>query len=87
MSQSFAVRYLRLGDARVSEERLQAESEAILRQGLAAQGYTVLSVRTRRSQTTARSKPGKPQQGHFALFCRQVRTLIHAGMTVVEAVE
>lgn len=85
MSQTFAVRYLRLGDDRVSEERLQAETEAGLRQQLAAQGLTVLSVRGASPPTFSRSR--KPQRGRFALFCREVSTLIQAGMTVVEAVD
>lgn len=85
MSQTFAVRYLRLGDDRVSEERLQAETEAGLRQQLAAQGFTVLSVRGASPPTFSRSR--KPQRGRFALFCREVSTLIQAGMTVVEAVD
>lgn len=85
MSQTFAVRYLRLGDARVSEERLQAETEAGLRQQLAAQGLTVLSVRGASAPAFAGSR--KPQRGRFALFCREVSTLIQAGMTVVEAVD
>ena len=85
MSQTFAVRYLRLGDDRVSEERLQAETEAGLRQQLAAQGFTVLSVRGASTPTFSRSR--KPQSGRFALFCREVSTLIQAGMTVVEAVD
>lgn len=85
MSQVFAVRYLRLGDDRVSEERLQAETEAGLRQQLAAQGFTVLSVRGASQPAFSRSR--KPQRGRFALFCREVSTLIQAGMTVVEAVD
>ncbi len=85
MNQTFAVRYLRLGDDRVSEERLQAETEAGLRQQLAAQGFTVLSVRGASPPTFSRSR--KPQRGRFALFCREVSTLIQAGMTVVEAVD
>lgn len=85
MSQVFAVRYLRLGDVRVSEERLQAETEAGLRQQLAAQGFTVLSVRGTTAPPFSRSR--KPQRGRFALFCREVSTLIQAGMTVVEAVD
>lgn len=85
MSQTFAVRYLRLGDDQVSEERLQAETEAGLRQQLAAQGFMVLSVRGASPPAFTRSQ--KPHRGRFALFCREVSTLIQAGMTVVEAVD
>lgn len=87
MSKTFAVRYLRLGDARVSEERLQGETETGLRQHLAAQGYTVLSVRSAGQTSSGLSRDHKPQRGRFALFCREVSTLIQAGMTVVEAVD
>lgn len=87
MSQSFAVRYLRLGDTRVRQERLQADSQASLRQRLTAQGYTVLSVRVDASPLPVRLRSRKRQRGRFALFCREVSTLIQAGMTVVEAVD
>lgn len=84
MSAVFKVRCMRLGDATVSEQTVTAASEAALRQTLAGQGLTVLSVNAGmtngwRSIGVARSR--------YALFCREVSTLIRAGMTVVEAVD
>lgn len=87
MSKIFAVRYLRLGDTQVSEDRLQAESELGLRQQLVGQGFTVLSIRAARHPTRMVSSARKPQRDRFALFCREVSMLIQAGMTVVEAVD
>jgi general secretion pathway protein F len=80
----YHVRSLRLGDAAVNEQLLEAADEASLRTSLQTQGQTVLSVR-------AASRPWSlklPLAGNpFPMFCREIRTLIHAGMTVVEAVD
>ncbi len=81
---SFLVRSVRLGDARVSEQTLKAVSETALRQTLAGQGLTVLSVKAVKSRVAKQAKSGR---GHYALFCREVSTLVQAGMTVVEAVD
>lgn len=80
----YHVRSLRLGDPAVNEQLLEAASEPALRTSLQAQGQTVLSVR-------AASKPWAWRfslaRTPFPMFCREIRTLIHAGMTVVEAVD
>jgi len=81
---TFHVRSVRLGDAAVSEETLQAVSETALRQTLAGQGRTVLSVKATKARSSKAVAGGR---GHYALFCREVGTLIQAGMTVVEAVD
>jgi len=84
MSLTFNVRCVRLGDPAVSEQVLEAASEAALRQSLTGQGLTVLSVKAvRRLARTSTSG----SRGRYALFCREVSTLIQAGMTVVEAVD
>lgn len=83
-SPAFVVRSVRLGDATVSEQTLKAASEAALRQTLAAQGLTVLSVKATKARTPSAVAGGR---GRYALFCREVGTLIQAGMTVVEAVD
>lgn len=87
MSRWFKARYLRLGDPQVTEELLQAASEAALRQTLAAQGFTVLGVSALAGSASPPSIRKGAQRGRFALFCREVSTLIQAGMTVVEAVD
>ncbi|MET1117138.1 MAG: type II secretion system F family protein [Comamonas sp.] len=81
------MRYLRLGDQRVSEERVEAESQECLRLRLMAQGCTVLSMRDAGSPAWVRPSSRKSQRGRFAIFCREVSMLIQAGMTVVEAVD
>ncbi len=75
---------MRIGDAAVNEQLVEAINETILKASLQAQGQTVLSIRPQ-------SKPwslqlSRPRQ-QFSVFCREVRTLIYAGMTVVEAVD
>lgn len=86
MTQWFQARYLRLSDNQVFNERLQSDSEVSLRQALLSQGYAVLSVQQQRPKREWR-KSTKAPRGRFALFCREVSTLIQAGMTVVEAVD
>jgi general secretion pathway protein F len=92
----FRVRYWQVGDAGVSEELLTSADEPSLRADLQARGQTVLSVQASRpaGQTPGKWLAGlagvagvKSQRQAYPLFCREVRTLIHAGMTVVEAVE
>lgn len=90
MTRQYRVRHMRLGDTLVTNESIAATDEPALRAALQARGQTVLSVQ-------ALSKAGgvnlrrlvnlRPQRHPYPLFCREVRTLIQAGMTVVEAVE
>ncbi len=84
MAATFHVRSVRLGEATVWEQTLQADSETALRQTLVAQGLTVLSVKAAKARTSSAAAGGR---GRYALFCREVGTLIQAGMTVVEAVD
>lgn len=83
----YRVRSLRLGDSAVTEQLLTAADEASLRASLQAQGQTVLSVRPASKASAFRQLSFKRAADPFPLFCREVRTLLHAGMTVVEAVE
>lgn len=86
----FRVRSLRLGDAAVRDEVLVAVDEAALRTALQARGLTVLSVHALAPSWSPpwKSRPGlMPGRQAYPLFCREVRTLLSAGMTVVEAVE
>lgn len=80
----YHVRSLRLGDSVVNEQLLESANEQSLRASLQTQGQTVLSIR-------AASRPWSLKfslpRNQFPVFCREVRTLIHAGMTVVEAVD
>lgn len=85
---TFRVRHLQLGDSQVSETDWVADSEASVRQEFQLRGHAVLSMAPVHVQGSAdlafwRREPAPD----FALFCREVRTLLVAGMTVVEAVE
>jgi general secretion pathway protein F len=64
----------------VAEAQLEAASEADARAQLSAQGQVVLSVR---------SAPGPVARPRFdtAWWCRELRTLLKSGMTVVEAID
>lgn len=75
---------MRLGDSLVTESTLESSNEESLRTSLQTQGLTVLSVR---AVSTRWSLKTRLSRNRFPMFCREVRTLIHAGMTVVEAVD
>jgi general secretion pathway protein F len=80
----YTVRSVRLGDSLVNESVYESSNEESLRRSLRAQGLTVLSVR---AVSTRWSFAKGLSRNQFPMFCREVRTLIHAGMTVVEAVD
>jgi len=80
----YRVRSLCLGDSAVSEQLMESSDEQSLRTFLQTQGQTVLSVRPASSRFSF--KPALARH-RFPVFCREVRTLIHAGMTIVEAVD
>lgn len=86
----FRVRFLRLGDTVVRDEVMTAADATSLRTDLQSRGLTVLSIRVLQP---ARGFPWRSRRGQtlvrqaYPLFCREVRTLLSAGMTVVEAVE
>ncbi|RFO98334.1 hypothetical protein DIC66_00045 [Rhodoferax lacus] len=86
----FRVRYLRMGDAVVRDEVLRGTDEAALRARLQQAGQIVLLVQPQRTVASGLwplwRKPGIRREA-YALFCREVRTLLRAGMTVVEAVD
>ena len=88
--QQFRVRHLQVGDAAVRDEILLGSDEASLRILLEQRGQTVLSMQLQ--QTTAKlawpwQRKSVPSREAYGLFCREVRTLLRAGMTVVEAVD
>lgn len=81
MSRIFRVRSVAAGHEAVQEELLEFPDEASLLASLQAQGRIVLAV----ARQPARRGP--TGHGDFALFCRELQTLVVAGMTVVEAVD
>ncbi|HYX65097.1 MAG TPA: type II secretion system F family protein [Burkholderiales bacterium] len=63
----------------------QAADEAAAVRGLEGRGYTVLSVRTKRSLGTPWRRSG--ERFPLALFSQELRALIGAGLPLVEAIE
>lgn len=84
----FKVRFLQGAGNAVCEETIVAADEAQLRAALAQQGRTVLGVTKVHAPWRAHLWAGGARSApNYPLFCREVRTLLQAGMTVVEAVE
>lgn len=71
----------------VHEQLLDADSEQALREQLRSRGRTLLSARQVRFSPQPRARSTQQARRQFPIFCREVRTLITAGMTVVEAVD
>lgn len=88
MTNQYLVRSARPGDVTVTAGMMEASNEAELRSRLQSEGIAVLSIRAKKSAHGAYqgSKSARVRQS-YPVFCREVRTLIHAGMTIVEAVD
>ncbi len=84
---SFDVRLVRRGSTAVEDLRLEASSESELRHRLGGEGAAVISLRP--SRPTPARAPAKGGAGAFDVgwWCRELRTLLLAGMTAVEAIE
>ena len=82
---TFSVRYFDPIRAAVAEERAEAASEAALRAQWAETGRVVLGLRADGKVAKVSNK----QSASFdvAWWCRELATLLKAGMTVVEALE
>jgi general secretion pathway protein F len=80
----FMVRSVRVGEATILQQRLPAADIHVLRQQLQSNGHTVLSIVPVTATVWSFKKKSRYQ---FPLFCKEIRTLIRAGMTVVEAVD
>jgi general secretion pathway protein F len=80
----FVIRSIPLGDTAVVQQQVNAVDSHTLRQQMQAAGHTILSID---SKSTTPLQFGKSKRHDFPLFCKEVRTLIRAGMTVVEAVD
>lgn len=86
----FQVRSIYLGNSTVNDRVLEANDDASLRDLLMAEGQTVLSVRalTKSSSIAGWLSFFKSQKREsYPVFCRELRTLTQAGMSVVEAVD
>ena len=81
----FTIRYFDPTRASVTEERAEAESEESLRAQWLARGRIVLELHAETS--TPRIARVSSAKLHVAWWCRELATLLKAGMTVVEALE
>lgn len=94
--QQFRVRFVRAGDTKVREEFVVQTNADEVHAKLTNDGYTVLSVKAQGQASKlgladffhrrARDRVTLDRQS-YALFCKEIRTLMRAGMTVVEAVD
>lgn len=88
MNSSYTVRLIAKGEAQVSEQRRQATSEAALRAELEAAGARVLRIATEReARGPARAPLRRTGALDVAWWCRELVTLLQAGMTAVEAID
>jgi general secretion pathway protein F len=76
----YLVRSMTPGAAAVAETQIDADSEDDARHRAASQGQLVLSVRASGSGNGA-------NRFDVAWWCREVRTLLRSGMTIVEAID
>jgi general secretion pathway protein F len=81
----FHVRIFDAGNATVREETIEATSEAHVEALVTGTGAVALSVT--RLQVAKPSAGQRSQDLDVAWWCRELRTLLVAGMTVVEAIE
>ena len=85
---SFDVRLLRGGSSAVEDAQFDAASEVELRNRLRASGIVVIGLR-RSPKPAASTRAVQGGSGAFDVgwWCRELRTLLLAGMTAVEAIE
>jgi general secretion pathway protein F len=79
----FRVRIFAPGEAAARDLVIEAQDLAALKVSVQAQGKILLSA----TPVLMRRRANRQQKGRYALFCREVRTLVRAGMTIVEAVD
>ncbi len=76
----YAVRFISPGAAVIAEETVDAASEADLRSQYQAAGRVVLGIKPQRTMRTT-------SRFDVSWWCRELRALLRAGMTAVEAIE
>lgn len=86
MTMLFQVRHVPAGAAAVQVETLEAEDAHALKSRLSASGGVVLDLRPARS-ALGRSLFSAKVHFDVAWWCRELETLLRAGMTAVEAIE
>jgi general secretion pathway protein F len=85
--QPFTVRSVLAGEQTVREQTLWAADVAAARQQLVRQGHVVISCHPQRRLFGLTRLFERSPQTNYAPFCRELRTLLAAGMTAVEAVD
>lgn len=81
----FSIRYFDPSRGSVIQERIAADSVEALRAQMASAGRVVLQLAA--TKTSPWSKLTRRKTFEVAWWCRELRTLLLAGMTVVEAIE
>ena len=87
MSVTYLVRWIPLGHTRVLEEVRDAVSSQILRLELESTGGKVLHVAPLPKSRDIKRLSPRSQDIDVTWWCKELATLLRAGMTVVEAVE
>ena len=87
MPSQFQVRLFDSTLARVREETFEAVSKAALEAQLTASNTVVLSIEPVKSTARIMPTAGRGDSLDISWWCRELRTLLVAGMTVVEAIE
>jgi len=80
----FEVRLFDAGSRAVQLRHVQAADEVAARALLTAEGLTVLELRAQGSRRAA-AEPAKRED--LALWCRELRALLQAGLSIVEALD
>ena len=81
----FKIRYFDPARAAIAEERAEAASEAALRAQWVRAGRVVLGLQADSSRVAP--LPHRAAAFDVAWWCRELGTLLKAGMTVIEALE
>jgi general secretion pathway protein F len=79
----YTIRFVSPGAGSVAEEAAEAESEAALRAQFGARGMVVLAVAAAKPPAAVR----REARFDVSWWCRELRALLRAGMTAVEAIE
>jgi general secretion pathway protein F len=87
MSASYTVRLIAKGEAHVSERQFHAASESALRAELEAGGTRVLRVAVEATGRSTRRRAAVRSGLDVAWWCKELATLLRAGMTAVEAID
>lgn len=83
----FQVRCMRIGDPVVTQAQWVGESVAEIQERLSGEGWVVLDVQPLARRALIAARQPVFSRKSYALLCRELSTLLKAGMSVVEAVD